>query len=414
MSLDLLQILSTREMYDRFKRFIRPGILSREIETIVNDMEKYYGEELEEIDWEEYREWNRIVAHPTWTSDKLETFDRIFSQLEIHSPSDVAEKIVEKFVTQDYSARIADIALKGAEGENVNLDDVENLLKLHNEETGRVARLDKWIVEDDLESIVEGLVTTGYEWRMGFLNKSIGLLQPEKLICFAARPGIGKTTFLASEASYIVTQIPEDQYILWFNNEESGGAVKFRIITATLGIPGDEILSNPVKYKKEYDATPSKRILVINNGSIGTRDIEEFCKRKPPALVIIDQLWKVHGFEKAGSKTEQLGSLFRWGRELGKTYKCPVMTVHQIKTEGEGMKWLTSDLLYFSGTDIQGEVDSLILMGAAHTPGEEDLRFITIGKSKSAYGKDVDRSLKNGRSVQRILTEEARYEEVDC
>ena len=71
----------------------------------------------------------------------------------------------------------------------------------------------------DLEELYQSQIATpGLRWRIDWLNKSLGSLRLGDFGFLFARPEIGKTTFLASEMTHMVSQTDGD--ILWFNNEE--------------------------------------------------------------------------------------------------------------------------------------------------------------------------------------------------
>lgn len=414
MSLDLLHVLSNRSLYERYSRFVKPEALPADVRVLVQDLGKFFSDHpsVDDIDWEQFSEWFKIVQHSTYKEDKFLMYDKLFNRLATESPTDVAETIVSRYILQDYAARIADIALAGAEGNPFDVDDITALVEMYNEEVDRVSKLDSYVVSDSLDDILKTVVEGGYNWRMPFLNKSIGNVRPGKLICFAARPNVGKTTFLASETTYLASQLAPDECILWFNNEEAGSDVKLRIYQAALQMTVDDIRADPktalAKYKTAINGDTGK-IIVIDKADINVKDVEEFCRNHKVKVIVFDQLWKVHGFEKtSATDTARLGHIFQWAREIAKKY-APVITVHQLKTEADGVEYPTPAMLYLSGTVIQGEVDSLILMGRNYAPGQERNRFISIGKNKGAYGPEVDLSLSEGKHAIRIVPETAEF-----
>lgn len=415
MSTALLSVLSNKENYDRFARFVKPELLPPEIRIIFNDIKDYYKGNPHEtdIDWVAFGEWFKIVQHPTYTREKHETYDKLFDRLIEYEGTDLEETIIEKYILQDTCQQIADLALRGAEGDAIDIADIEAAITYYSDQIGRVSQLESYIVTDDLDEILEDVVTQGYEWRMQFLNQAIGNIRKGKLICFAARPSVGKTTWLASQVTYLASQLEEDECILWFNNEEAGKDVKLRLVQAALQVEEEAIRLNPKKalddYKKAINGPPSK-IKLIDKADINTKDVEEFVKNHNVKAVVFDQLWKVHGFEKtAATDTARLGSIYQWARELGKKNEIAVITVHQVKTEGEGVEYLTPNLLYLSGTVIQGEVDSLILMGRNFKEGQELNRYISIGKNKGAYGPHVDPLLAEGKTAIMISPRTAEF-----
>ena len=79
-------------------------------------------------------------------------------------------------------------------------------------------------VTTDLSSIIQGIFQkSGLRWRLDALNKSLGSLRKGNFGFLFARPETGKTTFLTSEISHMLTQLKdEDGPIIWFNNEQVG------------------------------------------------------------------------------------------------------------------------------------------------------------------------------------------------
>lgn len=415
MSVDLLMVMAEEENYTRFSRFVNPEFLPQEEGIIFQDMGKYYHQTGEKtIDWENFEEWFKLVRHPSWKLEKLKPYSHIFKRLETHSSTSLAESIVEEYVTRSYFQAIADVSLKGAEGGGGDMAEIETLIKSWNDETGRVSRLDSLVVSDDIDELIEDVVSSGYEWRLEILNKSVGCIRRGKLICLAARPNCGKSTFLCSEVTHIASQLAEDECVLWFNNEEAGEEVKLRLIQAALQCTFEDINSNRKgaveKYKKAING-PMSKIKIVDKADVNIYDVEEFLKTHNVKLIVFDQLWKVNGFEKkSGSSTERLGNIYQWARETAKTY-APVLTVHQVKTEGEGVEYLTPSMLYLSGTVIQGEVDTLIMMGRNYNPGQDNNRFVYVAKNKGAYGPRVDVSMREARECIRIIPETASWEE---
>lgn len=413
MSVELLHILGKRDNYFRFIKYIKTDVLPKEVTTVIKDLEDYYKVIEKDIDWGEFSSWFCIAKHSSFKPETLETYQNIFTKLEEYEDTPVAEKIVEKLIMQDCAANIAEVALICAEGGEFDFEDVVDKISQMQQEIGLVNELDDYVVDTDLEAIVKELEFGGLKWRMKFLNKAIGDLLKERLICVAARPNVGKTTFLATEASNFAAQLPNEKCVLWLNNEESGQAVFFRIVQAALQEEEGVIKASPAEALKEYSKLVGRKdkIVVINKADLTTTEIEDYCKRYNPGVIIIDQLWKVHGYEKtSGTDTARLGAIFRWGRELAKKY-APVITVHQLKTEANFVEYPSMDMLYLSGTVIQGEVDTMIMIGSNNNPGQEDFRYVSITKQKMASGSDVDPKLREGKEIVTIDRHKAMFVE---
>jgi hypothetical protein len=66
-------------------------------------------------------------------------------------------------------------------------------------------------------------------------------------------------------------------------------------------------------------------------------------------------------------------------------------------------------MLYMSGTIVQGEVDSLLMMGRAHDDDDSNKRYIHIAKNKGAYGNKVDKKLNEATFVANIHPDIATF-----
>ena len=410
MSIQLLTLLGEKLKYDRYNKYIKPHTVSDEVVTILKDLDVWYKSR-GDVDWEKFSDWFKLVRHATMKKEKLDVYDNIFSRLQEGEAVDA--DIIERFIAQDYCTQISEIGLKGAEGEAVEINDIEHLVDEWREKTDSSSSLVQYVVSEDFGSIMTSIDTSGLKWRSDFLNRSIGNLRKGKLVLFAARPNAGKTTWLATEATYMAPQLQPDEYVLWFNNEEEGSEVKYRTLQAGVQQPDPILKSSPAKWIAEYERVVGKgKVKLVDKADISVKDAEDYIREYKPGLIIFDQLWKVHGFEKGSSNdTARLQMIFQWAREMAKKH-APVVTVHQLKTEAEGQKWLTPSMLYLSGTVIQGEVDSLILMGKSHdTSLPVNDRYITIGKNKGAYGDRVDPALREGQSTWTIIPDRAMFVE---
>ena len=264
-------------------------------------------------------------------------------------------------------------------------------------------------VTDDLETLYEETVKNpGLRWRLNSLNQMLGSLRPGDFGFIFARPETGKTTFLASEATYFASQT--NRPILWFNNEEQGNKVMIRCYQATLGLKLHELMRNRNEHKQRYLETTKGNLRIFDSANIYKRQVEDFCQRFKPALVIFDQIDKIKGFD--GDREDlRLGIIYQWARELAKTY-CPVIGVCQADGTGEGQKWLTMNNVANAKTAKQAEADFIIGIGKQHDPNYEYIRHINISKNKLSGDVDTIPELRHGRCDILIEPEIARYKDV--
>ena len=261
-------------------------------------------------------------------------------------------------------------------------------------------------ISSSLQEIYNGTITKhGLRWRLSALNRSLGSLRKGDFGFIFARPETGKTTFLTSEITNFAQQT--EQPILWFNNEEQGSKVQLRIYQAFFGYELVQLFSNISEHEKEYLNHGMDRIKIIDSASISKTQVEALCLKYNPALVVVDQIDKLKGFD--GDREDlRLGSIYIWAREIAKTY-CPVIGVCQSDASGEGKKWLQMDNVANAKTAKQAEADWIIGIGKSHNDAEQYQRYLSICKNKLLGDDDSDPTLRHGHLTVNIMPEIGRY-----
>ena len=250
----------------------------------------------------------------------------------------------------------------------------------------------------------------GLRWRLNTLNKMLGSIRGGDFGFIFARPETGKTTFLASETTFMAEQLSEDAGpIIWFNNEEAGNKVKIRCYQASLGASLAAINSNPKGAHKSFmEKTHGKLLLLNPKGSISKRMVEKIVSQYKPSLVLYDQVDKITGFDN-DREDLRLGSIYQWARELGIAHGFPSIAVCQADGSGEGQKWLTMGNVANAKTAKQAEADWIIGIGKTPDVGYENLRYLHASKNKLAGDPDTDPSLRHGKVEVIIRADIARY-----
>ena len=413
----MLYILLTKYQYDRFKGFLKELTLTKEINIIIKDLEAWYTSTgKEEVEWDNYRAWFLTVKHAAYKADKVDLFNKIFDNLEASTKPSVSDtqNIVQAFIERDYATKIADHTLRIAEGEDLPLESVSEIMEDWEKEVGKVDSLESSFVTKDFEAIVAYTIKGGgFDWRLPELNLALGPLRKSDFIVVGSRPDSGKTTFLSAEASIIASQMEDDQIVLWINNEEGGEKVKYRIVQAALGWSNEKMIDNPsVTYQTYKDMMGGMdRVEVLDKQTASVHEVSALMKKHNVGLLVFDQLWKLYGFNKESGSNEVMRQtmLFNQGREWAKEY-CPVINVHQADGTAEGEPYPNMSQLHMSKVGIQGEADAIIMIGRSNDPKiARDTRFINIPKNKLSGGPLSDPSYRNGKFELEIQTEIARF-----
>lgn len=215
----------------------------------------------------------------------------------------------------------------------------------------------------------------------------------------------GKTTFLASEVSYMLPQT--DKPIVWINNEEAGNKVMLRVYQAFFGITREELFANTKKYKALFQEKSQGRFKLYDSANTDKYTIERICKQFDPGLLVIDQIDKIKGFD-ADRNDLQLGAIYIWAREIAKQY-CPTIGICQADGTAENVRYLTMSNVANAKTAKQAEADFILGIGTIHDTGWEAIRFLNISKNKLMGDTDTDSSLRHSKMEVFIKPNIARY-----
>lgn len=413
--LTLISIFNNKDNI-KYINIIKDNILSEETKEILKYVDSYYKESTVNniSDWKSFGDWF-LIKHPMLKSEQSAVYREIFAGLDALDTTKLPErdKILAEFITRNAMAKVADDAMRVAEGDSDDvsavLTSVENLSK----ELGLIDNIDQYLVDDNIEELLQAVVAGGgYDWRLDALNLSLGPLRQGSFINIIARPDSGKTTMLASEATFMAPQLPDDRYVIWFNNEEEGRKVKLRCVQAATGMKLSEIEADPVNAWHNYEMAVGAldKIKFYSRPTFSVRDIEEVLARYPAGLIIFDQLRKVKGFDReAANDVGRMELLFQQAREWAKEYG-PVLNVHQAGGDAEGQQYIEMNQVYGSQTAIQGESDAIVTIGRLHEAGYEYSRFLYVPKNKMAGGPKADESLRNGKFEVKINPTIARFE----
>lgn len=408
MELKLLKLFTNKNIYNRYIKYINKDYIEDITIKILEDFNTYYSTfgAVDNINLEEYNSFVFSILHPKMKEENKTQYQKVLDNLKTIGA--VEEGILSFFREKELYSTLVEKALWGLEKGTSIISEIEDLLRKHK---GFFPAEDgDSIVKEDMFDLAERVVGgTGLNWRLHELNKAMGPLRPGNFIVVGARPETGKTTFLASETTYMQQFLEPGQKVVWFNNEEDGKKVLWRVIQAALGWTKDQML---VDLSATYAAYltcvgESGKILVYDNAVITARIIEDTLEKHSPGLIIFDQLRKVHGF---GGETDvlRLQKLFQFAREIAKKW-APVINVHQADGSAEGERYIHMNQLYGSKTDIQGEADAILTIGRSHEDHLENNRFLFLPKNKLSGGPLSEEQYRHGKFEVLIDRERCRF-----
>ena len=229
---------------------------------------------------------------------------------------DVGRDIVKQIKLRKAALKLSEKAFRVAQGLDT-FDDLSSFYEKAFDEVDHQPEQLEYVTHDLEELLTHSYADSGLRWRLDSLNKSLGSLRPGDFGFIFARPETGKTTFLASEITHMLSQRlgNSEKPIIWFNNEEQGAKVMLRIYQAYFGVTTAQLMASPRKYRDRFLAEVGNSFYLIDRAILSKSFVEKVIKQLNPCLVVYDQLTKVKGF-KADRPDLILGEIFQWAREL--------------------------------------------------------------------------------------------------
>jgi len=410
--IDLLAVTNNKVDYLRFKEHVKKHNVSPITMEIFNVLGEYWDNypTRAAVDLREFRTFFFIVKGKKIKDPAL--YEIAFDNLEkaLTEPTPIIKDLLAKLIETDYATQIYDVCLKIGIGHEGDLLTIEEMLNQYKKEIGASVEKDDVFVKPSLDYLSSVVASGGLSWRLKELNISLGPLRKGDFVIVAARPETGKTTFTASEASHMLTQLQPDEHVIWINNEEASNKVMMRVIQAAHQVTSSELLGDPATFETKFKSIGGERFLILDDDS-GIKTVNKInmlFKEFKPGLIIFDQLDKVHGFSYEAREDLRIGKLYEWARDVAKEY-CPVIAISQVDGTGEGEKWIQMNQLRGSKTDKIGEADAIITIGKSNEPGMDLQRFIHVPKNKLFGGKDTLEAHRHGCFEVDIEPAKARY-----
>lgn len=398
------------EAFDRFGAVVEKYILDvKELLLIYNSLVSFMGKFRRDTNPAELSVYFTSL-HSNMSAKDREVFDAFFTLLaeQADVEQSVVQELLDALLRKQKLVDLAVASYEASEGrrpqEEVSALALALGVRTEDSKTGEVV-----FVTDDLEELhAKTISAPGLRWRLKSLNTSIGSLRKGDFGFVFARPETGKTTFLASECSFMASQAIGP--VLWFNNEEQGEKVMLRCYQAALGATLEQLFSSISKAKKQFHEITKGNLRIVDQASITRRDVEAICQAVQPSLIVFDQIDKISGFA-ADRDDLVLGAIYQWARELAKTY-CPVVGVCQADGTAEGVKWLTMSHVSNAKTSKQAEADWILGIGRSNEAGYEIVRHFNISKNKLIGDKDSIPDRRHDKWDVLIKPEAARYEDI--
>ena len=189
------------------------------------------------------------------------------------------------------------------------------------------------------ESAFAGIPTNFTE-----LDKLTAGLQSGNLIIVAARPGVGKSSFVTNVARNVATE--SGKVVAMFSLEMSRWEIGMRLLCGEARVPWDRIRTgrpSPEDWSRIVEAAEVLNVAplyVVDSGAITIVDIRAKARRLKSRregldLIIVDYLQLMSHHGRVESRQQEVAEISRSLKLLAKELEIPVIAVSQLNREPE-------------------------------------------------------------------------------
>jgi replicative DNA helicase len=394
----LLRLLRTRERYEKLRRAVPDAVLDLKTKTILDDFGKYFREftDVTRIEQEPFWLWFRSFAHPKLNDEQRALYHGLLKQ--VQEPVDPALEagLMARMVAAKTASDLLGLIERFNEGEELDFgSQLRSTIEQFELDTNRKVKT-PWVQDDINDLLAEDANDTGFHWRLDELNLAMRPLRSGDFGIIAARPDVGKTSFLTDQLSHMAAQVDtlfpdEKRTILWFNNEGPGNRIVKRLFQSALNETASGLVarSQAGTIGRDYVTTTGGRphiLRVFDIHDFWNHEVEDIIRQFPPALIVLDMVDNIKfggAVSNNGQRTDQLlEAMYQWARVQAVKHDCPVLATSQISADGENLCYPTLSMLKDSKTGKQGAADFILTVG--YNADFPSSRYLGLTKNKLA------------------------------
>jgi replicative DNA helicase len=381
----LLRVLGRRALYQKLRNAVMLKPLDLHVKNIIKALDLYWKDTAIEIADTGVLATVLDRVHKDSTDDDKRMYGKMLSIMR-EEPNEEAVKGLVKILREiEFDDRVGLLRESFNEGEDIDIFSETKEL-LHEFETDlRTASGLECISESFQEMLDDEESGHRFVWPLKCLAGSLPNSRTGRQIIFGARPGTGKTSFMAFTAVAFAKAAPKGRPIVWFNNEDKGVEVFRTIRRSALRRTIKEIsgIGADKAHELFIEATGGEnRIRVYDVHTLDHRRIENIIEEQAPSAVIFDMLDNVAGFNNASRNDTRLENLYQWARSCAAIYDFLSLPVKQVSVEGDDLAWVPASALKDSKTGVQGACNEIITMGYKIDPKFINRRYLNIPKTK--------------------------------
>ena len=387
LDLTLLRALKNKADFNKMYSGLPLRALDMNTVSIIQDFQRYYEtfETHESIDID-LLQTRLPMWHASWDSERVATHTAILNQVKVDIDAETKAGLISDLLEFSLATGLNTVLREYEDGklETPLYQNMQQHIDTFKMRAG--AKACAWNDTPIEQLLLEDADNTGVKWRLKCLNDAMRPLRPGDFGIIAGRPDKGKTTFIASEITYMASQLPEDRNIIWLNNEGPSSKIRKRIFQAAIGKTISEMIqmSQEGTLVNEYIATVGRldKIRVFDIHDYGMGQVDVLLEQSNPGIIVYDMLDNIRG-RSADQRTDlQLETMYQWARERSVKYSCIGMATSQISADGDGLAYPPMTFLKDSRTGKQGACDFIMMIGSSNEESLRHARYISVPKNK--------------------------------
>lgn len=236
------------------------------------------------------------------------------------------------------------------------------------------------------------------------LDRTISGLNKSDLILVAARPGMGKTSFMLNMAQHVA--IKEKIPVAFFTLEMSKEQLTTNILSSEARVENTKIRNGEIaddewgRLAESLGDISGAPIYIDDTPNISITDIRSKCKKlqleKGIGIVFIDYLQLMQGRTRAESRQQEISEISRSLKILAKELQVPVITGSQLNREADKRpdhRPMLADLRESGAIEQDADIVMLLFRDDYYTKEESEKKNIAeviIAKNRRGQTKTVE------------------------
>ncbi|MDY6795556.1 MAG: replicative DNA helicase [Actinomycetota bacterium] len=301
-------------------------------------------------------------------------------------------RVVSKLATYrrliDAAGKVVDIGYCAPEELMEALDEAEDtIFSVAQHERKDTVKPLKDLMEitfEDLERISEGTAQTGVLTGFSDLDELTLGLQASDLVVVAARPSMGKTSLALNIADYVAVE--ERIPVIIFSLEMSAQEVTKRMLCSRARVNSQKLRSS-FKDDDMWDRLSnaageltSASVFIDDNADIGMMELRSKVRRLKSqhdiGMVIVDYIQLMSSDRRLENRQQEIASISRALKVLGRDFDIPVIAVSQLSREPErhNRKPILSDLRESGAIEQDADLIIFIHREELYNPDDDEVK----------------------------------------